>query len=155
MKTKSLAIALLLAAAIIPCRGAEPGAPVNLSFDLLKKTVVKETDGNLKIEYPKELAELEGKRVVLTGFVVPLDDPGKMTKMIVFQAAVGCFYCNPPAENETVLVRRPAKSQPLQMDSDNVRVEGILHLQHPDSKDPDIKQFCFTIDDAKVTPGKN
>ncbi len=158
MKPKLLAIPMMMMIASAVAAPA-PEAPVKLSFDLLKKTVIQEAAGegaeadkNRKTIYPEDLRKLEGKHVVITGFLAPYDDPDKMTKMMIFQTVVGCFYCNPPAETETVFVRMSAKEKPLRMNSDTVRVEGILHLNHPDTKDEEIKQFCFTIDEAKITP---
>ena len=152
---------------------AAPETPQLLSFDLLLKTKTKDVQvspgqqlenvGKPKALTPpddvgptpiftEELKKLEGKRVRITAFVAPYEDPDNMTKMLLFKAAVGCFFCNPPEENGILFVRLAAKEKPLNMDNDSITVEGTLHLLQPDSKDEETKQFFYTIDDAKVIP---
>lgn len=152
---------------------AAPEAPIPLSFDLLLKTKTKAPppslgqqmehlakpkapkpieEGSPAPVYAEELTKLKGKRIRITGFVAPYQDPDNMKKVLLFNAATGCFFCNPPEENGIVLVRLADKEKPLNMDNDTITVEGTLHLLEPDSKDEEAKQFFYTIDEAKVVP---
>jgi len=136
----------LLAFGTLTAAAADPAPAQAVKFEQLAKTVTK---GDKPV-FPEELRKLDGKRVRLTGFVAPYDDPEKMTKFLLTKAAVGCFFCNPPDENGVVLVRRGAKDKPLKYDSDSISVEGTLHLTGPDAKDEEAQQFLFTLDDATV-----
>ena len=152
---------------------AAPEDPQPLSFDLLMKTKTKEPPPSLgqkmaslgkpktlkppddrgpTLVFTEELKKLDGKRVRISGFVGPYQDPDNMTKAILFNASTGCFFCNPPQESGIVFIRLGAKETPINMDNDIITVEGTLHLLQPDSKDDEAKQFFYTIDDAKVTP---
>ena len=102
--------------------------------------------------FPAELKKFEGKRVRVSGFAVPYDDPEKMSKFLMLKAVVGCFFCAPPGENEVLFIRLGAKEKPPEIDGTKLTVEGTLHLKTPDSKDEEAKQFLFTIDDAKIIP---
>ena len=146
----------------------QAASPQPLSFELLGKTTVKEppstalhnglesirgaaADDNARPVFPDELRKLDGKRVSISGFVIPYADPDKMSKMMLTKAPVGCFFCNPPKENGVVFVRLAATEKPINMDSETLTVEGTLHLVQPAGKDEEAQQFYFTIDDAKVT----
>lgn len=102
--------------------------------------------------FPEELKKLEGKRVTVSGFSIPYDDPEKMSKFLMLKAVLGCFYCSPPGEDELLFIRLGAKEKPPEIDGKKLTVEGTLHLKTPDSKDEEAKQFLFTIDDAKIIP---
>jgi len=147
---------------------AQAATPQPLSFELLAKTTVKEppstavhkgleslrggaADESQSPVFPDELRKLDGKRVSLSGFVIPYADPDKMSKMMLTKAPVGCFFCNPPKENGVVFVRLAATEKPINMDSETITVEGTLRLVQPAGKDEEAQQFFFTIDDAKVT----
>jgi hypothetical protein len=119
-----------------------------LSFDLLKQT---HENAKPPPTFPNQLRDLEGKRVRITGFITPYDDPQTMTKLIVLKTPGGCFFCNPPNINSVVFVRRRPKDPPIDMDADRMTFEGTLHLWRSDLKqDDDASQFLFTVDDASA-----
>ena len=102
MKIKLLAIAVMIAAPVCPSAMAAPAAEpaVKMSFDLLKKTIVKNEGGdaedgqNRQMTYPDALLKLEGKRVIISGFVAPYDDPEKMKKLTGVRLRVGQIFSN-------------------------------------------------------------
>ena len=119
-----------------------------LSFDLLAQTVLKERPPP---EYPKLLDELVGKRVRITGFITPYNDPQKMAELLLVRSPGGCFYCNPPDVNAVVFVRRLPKGPPLNSDGQPMTFEGTLHLWSDKLKEGDAaRQFLFTLDDASA-----
>ncbi len=128
---------------------AAPEAAVPLTYEMMAKSVYKEDAPTV---FPEVIKKLDGKRVRISGFVVPYDDPEKLSKFIVLKTVVGCFYCNPPGEDEVLFIRLSAKEKPPELDGKKLTVEGTLHLKNPESKDEEAKQFLFTIDDAKVIP---
>ncbi len=122
-----------------------------ISFGLLAKTVV-----NLlpPPKFPPELGQLEGKRIHISGFPIPYDDPEHMKKLMLVSSPGGCFFCSPPAANGIVFVRRAPGDPKLSDDVIMVNVEGTLRLWRAEMKDDDeAKGFLFTIDDAVVSPG--
>jgi hypothetical protein len=126
-------------------------APVALNFKELAK--VTHQDGSAPV-VPEELKKLDGKKVRVTGFIAPYDNPENMTKFMLTEAAVGCFFCNPPEENGVVFVRLAPKAKPLNFESDTVTVEGTLHFMGHNKKDEEAEGFLFTIDEAKSVAKK-
>ena len=119
-----------------------------ITFALLEKTTFSNTPPP---SFPAELSKLEGKRVRISGFVTPYDDPEQLMKMVLVKSPGGCFFCSPPSANAVVFVRRIPGDPPLKNVTDMVDVEGILHLWRTEmKKDDEAKGFFFTIDEAKV-----
>ena len=144
---------IIVAAAVVACfaaPAAEPGkaAPKTIKFDLLAKATLGDKPPPT---FPDELQQLEGKRVRLSGFVAPYDDPEKMQKLLLLAQPGGCAFCNPPDATAVVFVRRDPKDAKLPFSYDPVIVEGTLHLWRAGSKDEEAQRFLFTIDDAKAT----
>ena len=120
-----------------------------LTFELLAQTGFK--DINTPPDFPKALQELEGKRVCITGFVAPYNDPNKMTKLLLLQSPTGCFFCNPPEINAVVFVRRVPGDSALSLDNEPVKIEGTLLLWKMDlPKTNETRHFLFTLDRATV-----
>ena len=127
--------------------------PQTLTFELLEKTVYSEKPPPI---FPAELRKLEGKRVRLSGFMIPYDDPEKLFKLMLVKTPGGCFFCSPPSPTSVVFVRRPATDSPLSYTTEIIVFEGILHLWHSELKDDDeTKGFFFTLDDAKAIVDKS
>jgi hypothetical protein len=117
-----------------------------LSFDLLAQTVIHE---NPPPDFPKALLALAGKRVRITGFIAPYNDPQKMAELLLVQSPGGCYFCNPPEINAVVFVRRRPNDPPLNLDGQPMSFAGTLRLWRSDLKDADeSRQFLFTLDDA-------
>ena len=140
-------IALGLAMSLSALAEGEGDAATPLTFKELATATHHE---NAAPAIPAGLKKLDGKKVRLTGFVAPYDNPDSMTKLLITGAALGCFYCNPPQENEVVFVRLHPKAKPVSMDKDTITIEGPLHFMGHDKKDQEAEQFLFTIDEAKV-----
>jgi hypothetical protein len=132
--------------------GAGATEPPTLTFEMLEKTVFSDTPPPT---FPAELSQLEGKRIHITGFAAPYDDPEHLMKMVVLKSPGGCFFCSPPPATAVVFVRRAAGDPSLKNVTDPVDVEGTLLLWRSEMKDDDAaKGFLFTIDEAKVTVKK-
>lgn len=142
-------IALTVVIGLFPgtSKAGEPETPT-ITFALLEKTVFNNTPPP---KFPAELSKLEGKRVRLSGFVTPYDDPENLAKMVLVKSPGGCFFCGPSAATAVVLVRRVPSDPVLKNLTDPVEVEGILHLWRAKMKnDDEAKGFLFTIDEARV-----
>lgn len=74
--------------------------------------------------------ELDGKRVRLPGYVVPLDNDGRTTTEFLLVPYFGaCIHVPPPPANQIVLVRskKPIRLPEL---ADAIWAEGILHAEY-------------------------
>lgn len=55
---------------------------------------------------PEEIRQLEGKRVKIPGFMVPLeDDQRKVTEFLLVPTPQACIHVPPPPPNQMVYVR--------------------------------------------------
>ncbi|MEO7100326.1 MAG: DUF3299 domain-containing protein [Luteolibacter sp.] len=121
------------------------GSSTSIPFSLLAGTTRK---GDAPPVYPAELVALDGRRVTVSGFATPYDDPQTAAKLLLTQGGGGCYFCAPPKENGVVLVRRASKL-PLSLGrNEPLTFEGTLHLAHADVTDEEAGQFLFTLDEA-------
>jgi tetratricopeptide (TPR) repeat protein len=95
--------------------------------------------------FVKYLQELNGKEVVLTGFMQPFGDDLELSTFMLIEYPVGCWYCEMPEIVSIVLVELPA-DKTLTYRRGLVKVQGKLVLN---STDPE--NFLYTIDQAKVS----
>ena len=116
-----------------------------IPFSLLAKATREE---DARPVYPADLTALDGRRVTLSGFATPYDDPQTATKLLLAQGGGGCFFCAPPRANGVVLVRRASRAPLPLWKNEPLTFEGTLHLAHPDSVDDEAGQFLFTLDEA-------
>ena len=119
-----------------------------LSFDLLTQTVVSATPPP---KYLPQLHALEGKRVRISGFVMPFHDPEMLTQLMLVKSSGLCSCCNPPDLNAKVLVRRKTQDAPLALDGQPQTFVGTLHLWRSDLPEmSESRRFLFTLDDASI-----
>ena len=93
---------------------------------------------------------LDGKRVRLPGFVVPLDlEPGKIAEFLLVPYYGACIHVPPPPANQTVFVRMP-EGQPLEGEMfDTIWVEGTLSVTPTTSE---LAEAGYRIDATRVEP---
>src|SRR3984893_3817416 len=91
------------------------------------------------------LQELNGKQVMLTGFMQPLGDDLEMTSFMLVEYPIGCWYCEMPELASIILVElAPGKS--TTSTRAQVKIVGKLSLNKTDPEN-----FLYTIAQAKVT----
>jgi hypothetical protein len=129
------------------------GEPPAIDFALISKSLPKGEGGR---RFPKALADLEGKKVRITGFVSPYDEHVLRLKKFILTPAAnpGCYSCNPPEETGVVFARVPAKGPAITWKSNTLAVEGTLHLKGRRGEDEESSQFLVTLDDAVVIARK-
>lgn len=72
--------------------------------------------------------ELEGARVVLPGYMVPLDYEGDAVKSFLLVPNAGqCIHVPPPPPNQTIIVHF-AKTTPMRTYSDPIIVRGLVRV---------------------------
>ena len=93
---------------------------------------------------------LDGKRVKLPGFVVPIEGDGKkLTEFLLVPYYGACIHVPPPPANQTVYVKVPKGDAKIREAFDTVWVSGILSAK---SFDSDLATAGYQIEAEEVTP---
>lgn len=92
--------------------------------------------------FPEELQKLEGKKVRITGFYLPIDVSSDAVVLSRYPMAT-CFFCGEAGPESVMMVYPKERLEGLKMDEEVV-FEGILELN---SKD--VYQLSFILKDAK------
>lgn len=101
--------------------------------------------GKFSPRFSKYLQELDGKEIVLTGFMQPLRDANEMASFLFLESPVGCWYCEMPESTGIIHVEMP-EGKAAGYQRNVVRVAGRLALNHSDPED-----FLYTLRDARVS----
>jgi tetratricopeptide (TPR) repeat protein len=115
--------------------------PNTLPWAVLTETAL---DRNFRPTFLKHLEQLEGKRVVLTGFMQPLRDEAELSGFLLVEYPVGCWFCETPEPTGVVGVTL-AVGKPVRPTRGLVKVEGVLALNRTDPE-----EFLYTLKDARV-----
>jgi hypothetical protein len=93
---------------------------------------------------------LDGKRVKLPGFVVPIEGDGKkLSEFLLVPYYGACIHVPPPPANQTVYVKVPKGDAKIRQAFDTVWVTGILSAKPFDS---DLATAGYQIEAEAVTP---
>lgn len=85
-------------------------------------------------EAPPALAALDGKRVVIAAFIVPLeDDMQRADEFLLVPYFGACVHTPPPPPNQMVYVKMKDRKMIRIGWWDPVNFEGVLHLKQVDS----------------------
>jgi hypothetical protein len=102
--------------------------PLMLTFSKLAFRYWPQTkDKGARDPFPKEIKALNGKKVIMDGFMFPIDfEKGKVRSFILSNGMFGCCFGDAPAITETIKVfRADGKLMPYQS---MARVTGILEV---------------------------
>jgi tetratricopeptide (TPR) repeat protein len=113
-------------------------------------SVVTETtlDRQYRPTFPKYLKELDGKQVMLSGFMQPLGEDQDFAAFLLIEYPVGCWYCEMPETTGIVLIEMPG-GKTANYTRDQVRITGKLVLNATDPEN-----FLYIIRQAKVEEGE-
>jgi hypothetical protein len=112
-----------------------------LPWSLLVETSL---DRNFKPAFAQHLRDLDGRRVVLTGFMQPIGDDLETGLFLLMEYPVGCWFCEAPEPTGIVLIELP-EGKSVRLTRDPIKIEGKLALN---ANDPE--HFLYTIREAKV-----
>jgi hypothetical protein len=119
----------------------DPKGLNTLAWEVISETTV---DRHARPTFARYLEDLEGKQVVLRGYMQPLGEDADLGAFLVVEHPVGCWYCEMPEVSQIVLVELPeGKSGTLTRE--RVRVRGKLTLNRTDPEN-----FLYTVRDAKM-----
>ncbi|MCL9809183.1 hypothetical protein [Flavobacterium luminosum] len=99
------------------------------------------------IDYPlisPEVKKLNNKRIVITGFIVPIDNVNYAISKNVFAA---CFFCGKAGPETIMGIKFRAGKMKLRTDQ-YVTLEGILKVNE---SDPD--NWMYNVEDAVIVKG--
>lgn len=102
--------------------GRKDDRPVELSFELLKKWTYVEG----KTPIPDFIRAFDGKRVYMTGYMMPLNTVKNIRSFVFVPSLFGCCYGQPPAVNHIILVNM-AEGKTAKYLEDVIRVRGRFH----------------------------
>ncbi len=94
--------------------------------------------------------ELDGKRVRLPGFVVPLSgESGAMDEFLLVPYYGACIHVPPPPVNQTVFVVLGGMEEYRGQSFDTVMVTGLLRVEHSDSG---LAEAGYRLEGESVEP---
>ncbi len=121
----------------------QPDGLNQLPWPLMAETTFEKP---FRVNFHEHLRKLDGKRVVLTGFIQPTGDGLEQSAVLLIEYPVGCWFCELPEPTGIIQVDA-AENKLITMTRELVRVEGQLKLN---SKDPE--SFLYVIMNARVGP---
>lgn len=94
--------------------------------------------------FPKYLDQLDGRKVVLTGFIQPSGDAAEFSGFLLLEFPVGCWFCETPDPTGLVSVELEAgvRTGPKQ---GLVKVTGVLRVNRADPED-----YLFRVTGARL-----
>ena len=93
---------------------------------------------------------LDGKRVKIPGFVVPIEGDGKkLSEFLLVPYYGACIHVPPPPANQTVYVKVPRRDAKIRQAFDTVWVTGTLSAK---SFDSDLATAGYQLQAEEVTP---
>jgi hypothetical protein len=113
-----------------------------LSWEWLLDT---QLDDQFRPTFPAPLRRLDGKLVMLTGFMQPLTDDLEHQAFMLLEYPVACWYCEMPPPNGIVFVELP-QGKSIAWQAGLIKVVGRLRLNDKDPED-----FIFQIRQAQVS----
>jgi len=127
-------------ASTLPEPSADRANPV--PWGLLALTTL---DSKYRPTFPEYARKIDGKPVMLTGFMQPLGDEFEVNSFLLLEYPVGCWFCEAPPPTGLVCVELPA-GQTATIRRGLVKIEGKLKLNATDPED-----FLFSLAGAKIT----
>ncbi len=128
----------LVTAALPPISAKGPNV---MAWELLADTVL---DRRFRPTFARYLQELNGKQVVLSGYVQPVGDDPDLSAFLLVEHPIGCWYCEMPEIVAIVLVELPA-GRTARPTRGQVRVTGKLKLNATDPEN-----FLYLVSEANL-----
>ncbi|HEX2949944.1 MAG TPA: DUF3299 domain-containing protein [Armatimonadota bacterium] len=94
---------------------------------------------------PQDVAKLQGKRVCIQGYLLPLHNPGVSSQFFIAPKPRGCYYCNPPGVSEVVQINIKDGKQLSPPDWNwPVKAYGVFHVATGATND----QVLYALNDS-------
>lgn len=93
---------------------------------------------------------LDGRKIRLGGFAVPLDGDGKITTEFLLVPYYGaCIHVPPPPANQAILISLDKPQDVIKQPFDAVWVEGVIHIERFSNE---LADAGYAMKNAVVTP---
>ena len=112
-----------------------------LAWEVISETTV---DRQARPTFARYLKELDGKQVVVRGYMQPFGEDTDLGAFLLIENPVGCWFCEKPEVSQIVLVELP-EGKAGRFTRDRIRITGKLMLN---SSDPE--NFLYILRDAKI-----
>lgn len=112
-----------------------------LPWLLLTETTL---DPAFRPKFPEHVEQLDGKRIQITGFMQPIDETLELSRFLLIEYPIGCWFCETPDPTGIVLVELPS-GHSVELRRGLVQIEGVLRLNRREPED-----FLYTIREAKI-----
>jgi hypothetical protein len=146
MKKIILILLLFSSSALWAQKSAYQGFPSLLWPKLYNITFIKQQDDLGEFDKPvftEAVRALHNKKIMLPGYMVPLDNTTTSTKIMLSSLPLNaCFFCGVGGPETVVEVHLRSKTSYIDKP---IEVSGILKLN---DKDPD--QMIYILEDAEV-----
>lgn len=115
--------------------------------NLLPWSVLTETtvDQKYRPTFPRYLKDLNGKKVLLSGYLQPLGEDADLSDFMLVEYPIGCWYCEQPELTGILHVELP-EGKTYRYTRDQIHVRGTLILNATDPEN-----FLYKIRDAEVS----
>jgi hypothetical protein len=124
----------------------DPKGINTLAWEVIAETTV---DRQARPTFARYLRDLDGKQVVLLGYLQPLGEDTDLSAFLLIEHPVGCWYCEMPEVTNIVLVELP-EGKVGRFTRERFRITGKLTLNRSDPEN-----FLYIIRDAKMAEEKS
>ena len=132
-------LAVLFLLALAPAATAQ----TDVAWETLAQVKLVRADARFVPEFEQQVRSLNGKRVQVEGFMLPLEQAAEQAHFILSAFPVAnCFYCMPGGPEAMIEVRL---SGPIAFSYDPLTVSGTLELL-----DDDPMGMYYRLVDAKT-----
>jgi hypothetical protein len=105
----------------------------------------QEKGGNI----PKDVVELSGSKVRLTGFMIPLDQADKIKQFVLVPDLFSCCFGQPPQVQHSIIVSCP-EGKAVSYYPEQITVDGKLKVE--EKKDDGFIVSIFEVSCTSVKP---
>jgi hypothetical protein len=124
----------------------KPGEVLEL---MIKELGNFEYDADSGGNIPKDVRELSGSTIRVTGFMIPMDQADNITQFALVPSLFACCFGQPPSVQHTIVVNCP-KGKAVSYYPDEIVVEGVLKVE--EKKEDGFIVSVFEMDVNSVKP---
>ena len=127
-----------------PHRAPKPGEVLSMQ---IKELGNFDYDADKGGNVPADVLALDGATVKLTGFMIPVDQAGTITRFALVPSLFACCFGQPPQLQHTILVTCPPNKS-VAYYPDQLSVQGKLHVE--EKREDGFIVSLFEIDASSV-----
>jgi hypothetical protein len=106
-------------------------------------------DPNKDSDVPADVKALDGAKVRLRGYMLPLTQANHVTDFALLPSLMGCCFGEPPGVEHIITCRIP-KARALELVADEILVEGTLRVKVIRDEDYTTEIFSLEVSSVKL-----